>query len=154
MKYFIALDTKDYTLKKGITPVSLTWKYQTISDWTRGLNFTNIDIVIGHSLGAAVALIVSEKTPPKELHLYSPSPFFTETLHLLDKQDLKYIGKKRLKEMKSLPRVTCPIFLYIGVDEDPRMILNGLRLWYNMANIKLIFCAGNHQTVIHNGILA
>lgn len=121
MNLFIALATNEYKLEKGVTPVNLTWKHNTIQDWCDKAHFTSKDIVTGHSIGAAIALIAAEKNPPKELHLYSPSPIFTETIGLLGKSDLKYIGKKRRKEVRPIPKVTCHVIVYVGELEIPAM---------------------------------
>ena len=75
----------------------------------------------GHSIGAAIALIMAEKTPPKELHLYSPSPIFTETINLIGKTFLRQIGKKRRGEVQPIPKVTCPVTVYVGELEIPAM---------------------------------
>jgi pimeloyl-ACP methyl ester carboxylesterase len=76
MKKFIALSANKYKLTKGIEPISLSWKTKTIQGWCDQLKINKDDIIIGHSIGGAVALMVASKTPPKELHLYSPTPIF------------------------------------------------------------------------------
>lgn len=114
MNLFIALDTNEYKIPKGVTPINLTWKHNTIQDWCDKVHFTSRDVVTGHSIGASVALIMAEKNPPKELHLYSPSPIFTETLDLQTKNFHQLIGKKRRKEIRSIPNVACPVTVYIG----------------------------------------
>lgn len=121
MKIFIALDTNKYKIGKGITPINLTWKYNTIQDWCDKAHFTRRDIVIGHSIGASIALIMAEKNPPKELHLYSPSPIFSETVNLFKKNFIQIIGKKRRGEIQPIPTVTCPVTVYVGELEIPAM---------------------------------
>jgi len=151
MKKFIALDVKEYKLKKGIIPVNLTWKNNTIKDWCNKLKINNKDIIIGHSLGAAIALIVAKKTPPKELHLYSPSPIFTETIKYLDDKNLKYFGKKRLKEIKIIPKVTCPVTIYVGGNEDRIMKLTAKKICASLPHAKLIIIPNkDHSSVIRN----
>lgn len=150
MKKFIALDIENYKLMSGITPINLTWKNNTIKDWCRGIKFTKKDIVIGHSLGAAVALIVAKKTPPNELHLYSPSPIFTETIKFLDKKNLDYFGKRRQKEIEPIPSVDCPVYIYYGTDESSMMKKTAIRIATKLPNSKLVALTGrNHQTVIN-----
>jgi pimeloyl-ACP methyl ester carboxylesterase len=149
MKYFIALDTNSYKIKKGIKPVNLTWNDNTIKDWCEGISFTRKDIVIGHSLGASIALIVAEKTPPRKLLLYSPSPIFTETIKFLDKKNLKHFGKKRRKEVNSIPRVSCPVIIYIGSKELPFMKKNAIKIHNVLPQSKLIVVPkANHAEVI------
>lgn len=121
MKKFIALDAYKYKLKEGIEPVSLSWETKTIRGWCNKVKINSDDIIIGHSIGGAVALIVASKTPPKELHLYAPTPIFTEFIILFKKHAGKYL-KPRIKELKPIPNVTCPVFVYIGDQEHPLMI--------------------------------
>lgn len=150
MKKFIALDVDDYKLGKGITPVNLVWKGNTIKDWCNEIKFSKRDVVVGHSLGAAVALIVAERTSPKELHLYSPSPIFTETIKLLDKKNLDYFGKRRQKEVRPIPNVSCPVYLYYGTEELPMMKKTVLKIASKLSNCKLTALhERNHQTVIN-----
>lgn len=121
MNLFIALDANEYKLPKGVTPINLTWKHNKIQDWCDKVRFTSKDIVTGHSIGASIALIMAEKNPPKELHLYSPSPIFTETVSLPGKSFLRLIGKRRKREVMPIPKVTCPVTVYVGELEIPAM---------------------------------
>lgn len=150
MKKFIALDVNDYKLGKGVTPVNLVWKGNTIKDWCNEIKFSRRDVVVGHSLGAAIALIAAERTPPKELHLYSPSPIFMETIKLLDKKNLDHFGKRRQKEVRAIPNVSCSVSLYYGTEELPVMKRTALKIASKLSNCKLIALHGrNHQTVIN-----
>ena len=123
MKKFIALDANKYKLKKDIVPVPLTWKTKTIRGWCNKVKMTKEDIIIGHSIGGAVALIVASKTPPKELHLYAPNPIFTEFLELFKKHAGKHL-RGRIKELRPIPipDISCPVYIYIGDKEHPLMI--------------------------------
>lgn len=123
MKKFIALSANKYKLKKGIVPVSLSWRTKTIEGWCAKVKMTKKDIIIGHSIGGAVALIVAAKTPPKELHLYAPTPIFSEFLHFFKKAAGPEL-LDRIKEVKPIPTISCPVFIYIGDDEHPLMIAN------------------------------
>ena len=148
MKLFIALDAKEYTLPKGITPVNLTWKHNRVEDWCRKAVFTGRDVVIGHSIGAAVALIAAEKNPPKELHLYSPSPIFTETVELPGKRFLSFIGKKRRSETKPIPKVACPVTVYVGELEIPAM-KKAAKIIARKLHAKLVVVPGKrHEEII------
>ena len=148
MKLFIALDTKEYTLPKGITPVNLIWQHNRVEDWCRKVTFTRRDIVIGHSIGAAVALIAAEKNPPKELRLYSPSPIFTETVGLPGKSFLRFIGKKRRKEIRPIPKVACPTTVYVGEFEIPAMKKTA-KIIARKLRAKLVVVPGkSHQDII------
>ncbi|OGY33887.1 MAG: hypothetical protein A3C02_03855 [Candidatus Andersenbacteria bacterium RIFCSPHIGHO2_02_FULL_45_11] len=148
MKLFIALDTNEYNLEKGVTPINLTWKHNGIKDWCSNAKFTRNDIVMGHSIGAAIALIVAEKNPPKELHLYSPSPIFTETVNLPGKNFLRLIGKKRRKEILPIPSVTCSVTVYVGELEHPAMKKTA-EIIARKLHAKLVVISGkNHKNIL------
>lgn len=121
MKKFIALGANTYKLKKGITPISLSWRTKTIQGWCDKVTITKTDIVIGHSIGGAVALIVASKTPPKELHLYAPTPIFLEfASQFTYAASSEFIG--RIDQIKPIPKISCPVFMYIGDQESKIMI--------------------------------
>ncbi len=152
MKKFIALDANEYNLKKGIIPVSLSWKTKTIKGWCDQVKMTKEDIIIGHSIGGAVALMVASKTPPKELHLYSPTPIFFEFLELYKKYPDKN-KKDRFKEFVRIPNVKCPVFIYIGGDEDPFMKVGAQIIARSIKNSVLKTIKGkDHMSVIPSSI--
>lgn len=148
MKIFIALDTNEYKIPKGVTPINLTWKHNTIQGWCNRVHFTSSDIVIGHSIGASIALIMAEKNPPKELHLYSPSPIFTETVNLHAQNFHRFIGKKRRKEIRPIPKVTCPVTVYVGELEIPAM-KKTVQIIAQKLHAKLVVVPGkNHGNIV------
>ncbi len=153
MKKFIALSAHKYKLAKGIEPISLSWKTKTIKEWCDHVSVTKDDILIGHSIGGAVALLVASKTPPKELHLYSPTPIFSEFLELYKLYPTKNM-KDRFKEFVRIPNVKCPVFIYIGGDEDPFMKV-GAQIFNNVIKkSKLITVKGkDHMSVIPKSIV-
>lgn len=147
MKKFIALGANKKKLKEGIEPISLNMadSMQTMCDKT----FNKDDIVIGHSMGASIALMIAAKTPPKELHLYSPALIFKETISLLGEEDLKYFGEK-INEIKPIPKITCPVTIYVGELEDPIMLEGAVILVDKLdANEKVVPDA-NHMTVVND----
>jgi predicted alpha/beta hydrolase family esterase len=149
MKKFISLSANKYKFKKGIEPVTLSWENNTIADWCTKVKINKEDVIIGHSIGAAISLIVAEKNPPKKLHLYSPSLIFTETIGLLDEIDLKYLGKKRLSEVKSIPNIKCPVTIHVGSMED-RVMIEGAKIIAKHLGVELdIVLGADHITVIN-----
>lgn len=121
MKYFIALDTKEYNLDKDIIPVNLTWE-DGLEKWIEQVSALDIkddDVVIGHSLGATIAYLLIKKG---SLILYSPSPLFKEAKHLFSKESVKELGSDydkidnySIKDIKTKPVV------YVGELESDRM---------------------------------
>ncbi len=153
MKKFIALSADKYKLKKGIIPISLLWKTKTIKGWCDEVTMTSEDIIIGHSIGGAVALMVASKTPPKELHLYSPTPIFLEFLELYKKYPTKNM-KDRFKEFVRIPHIKCPVFIYIGGDEDPFMKVGAQVIAKSIKNSVLKTIKGkDHMSVIPKSIV-
>lgn len=152
MKKFIALSAHKYKLAKGIQPISLSWKTKTIKEWCDQVTMTKDDIIIGHSIGAAVALMVASITPPKELHLYSPTPIFVEFLKLYKLYPTKNL-QDRFKEFVRIPNVTCPVFIYIGGDEDSFMKVGAQIFHKVIQKSKLKEIKGkNHMSVIPKSI--
>jgi pimeloyl-ACP methyl ester carboxylesterase len=153
MKYFIALNVEKYELKKDVVPVDLVWEKHTIKDWVNKVKISKKDIVVGHSLGAAIALIAAENNEPKELHLYSPSPIFTEIVSLLDKKDLEIFGKTRQKEIRPVPKVSCPIMIYVGENESEMMKETALKISKLIPKTKLILIPNkDHISIMEDSI--
>lgn len=152
MKKFIALSADKYKLGKGITPISLSWKTKTIKEWCDQVEVTKEDILIGHSIGGAVAIMVASKTPPKELHLYSPTPIFFEFLELYKKYPDKNMVD-RYKEFIMIPDVKCPVFVYVGGDEDPFMKVGSQIIAKSIKKSVLKTVKGkDHMTVVPKSI--
>ena len=148
---FIALSTHTKKFKEGIEPISLNMadSMQTMCDKT----FNKNDIVIGHSMGASIALMIAKKTPPKELHLYSPSLIFTETVSLLDEENLKYFGVK-IKEVEPIPKVDCPVFVYVGSNEASTMIDSAKIVAKHLGSTLEIIPNANHMSVVNKYLKA
>jgi pimeloyl-ACP methyl ester carboxylesterase len=152
MKKFIALGADEYKLGKDIVPVSLSWETKTIKGWCDQVEVTKEDILIGHSIGGAVALMVASKTPPKELHLYSPTPIFLEFLEMYKKYPTKDMVD-RYKEFIMIPNVKCPVFIYIGGDEEPFMKVGSQMIAKSIENSVLKTLEGkDHITVVPKSI--
>ena len=152
MKKFIALSANKYKLGKDIAPISLSWKTKTIKGWCDQVEVTKEDILIGHSIGGAVAIMVASKTPPKELHLYSPTPIFLEFLELYKKYPIKNMVD-RYKEFIRIPNVKCPVFIYIGGDEDPFMKVGSQIIAKSIKNSVLKTIKGkDHMSVVPKSI--
>lgn len=152
MKKFIALSADKYKLKKNIQAIPLSWKTKTIQGWCDLVQVSKDDILIGHSIGGAVALMVASKTPPKELHLYSPTPIFFEFLELYKKYPTKNM-KDRFVEFVPIPNVKCPVFIYSGGDEDPFMKVGAQIIAKTIKGSKHKTIKGkDHMTVIPKSI--
>lgn len=78
-KYFVTLDADTYAI--DAEKISLAWG-QTISDWLntmRQFPISSDDVVIGHSVGATVAVLQGKG----RLIALSSSPITEETKHLI-----------------------------------------------------------------------
>jgi len=153
MKIFIAQHIKSYKLAKGVKSVNLIWKNNTITDWVNtNININNKTVLTGHSIGASVALILAQKNTPKELHLYSPAPIFKDSLPLLNKSMIKYLGKKRITDIKNnfpIKNVKCPVKIYLGSEEIQIMTKNAKLIQKKIPHAKLVIIKGkNHYNII------
>jgi predicted alpha/beta hydrolase family esterase len=76
----------DMYKQSGYEPhfINIDWKYKTIDDWVveveNRISKEDIknSILSGFSFGSMVALAVAAKTSPKQLLLFSLSPYFTK----------------------------------------------------------------------------
>ncbi len=67
VKKFIALSAHKYKLQKDIKPVPLFWKSKPCKSGGESVTIDKDDIIYGHSIGRATALMVASKTSQKEL---------------------------------------------------------------------------------------
>lgn len=97
------LETKGVNVVK--TPV--TWNYKTLSQNTNEfVKFYNAhktieNYVLGFSYGAVITLLTANILKPKMIYLCSLSPDFSEDIGSVDSKIIKYVGKKRFKDMRT-----------------------------------------------------
>lgn len=139
---FIALDTEDVYYKQyykkirdsgfKLVTVNLKWNYNNLSDWVEqavsSINaIEGTYYVVGHSVGASVALMIQNKANqlPKKIILYSPSPVFREFQKYFNRTTLRFFGAKRMKQIlfnslkHFLKNCTVPIEVrYGGLEHD------------------------------------
>jgi len=125
-----AIETKGYRTHF----VSLSWRRTTIDDWTRELHEVyhahnpKQTILAGFSFGAMTALMTAAQRPPAALWLCSLSPYFAEDMPEAKVTWLHDIGERRAARFRTLPfdnlasKVTCPILLVAGANEDARVL--------------------------------
>lgn len=99
---------KNFLKEKGfsvfIAPIK--WNYKTMNDYVSEFKTfyekhksTN-NYILGFSYGAVIALLTANDLKPKKLYLCSLSPDFKEDMPNMKKWLLKYIGKRRIGEIK------------------------------------------------------
>jgi pimeloyl-ACP methyl ester carboxylesterase len=97
------LKTKNYK----VVPVPVAWNYKTLSDnAVELLNFFKKyqgekNYILGFSYGAVLAMLIANEVKPKRLYLCSLSPDFSEDLKFMTSDIKKYIGKRRLSDIKN-----------------------------------------------------
>lgn len=97
------LKTKNYR----VVPVPIEWSYKTLSKNKIGLlNFfkkykDEEKHILGFSYGAVLAMMIANEIKPKKLYLCSLSPDFLEDIEFMPIDIKKYIGKKRLLDIKN-----------------------------------------------------
>jgi pimeloyl-ACP methyl ester carboxylesterase len=109
--------------------IEVDWKYKTIEDWVKQVrnaipkeDLPN-SLLSGFSWGAMIALAVAAEASPKQLFLFSLSPYFAEDLPHVKKPWFKWAGKHRTAAFKSFymnelaAKIDCPTTLFIGSKE-------------------------------------
>ena len=111
--------------------VPIEWKYKTIDDWVqqvlKKLSKRDIQnsVLSGFSFGSSIALAVAADTNPKQLLLFSLSPYFKEDMPFPDEY-LKWHGKRRVENFRNFSmnslaaKIACPTKIFIGRKEIDR----------------------------------
>src|ERR1700733_3584979 len=94
---------------RGYEPhfVPIKWNYRTIDDWVKEVNAQmpkkdlENSLLSGFSFGAMIALVIAAQTNPKQLLLFSLSPYFKEDFPL-PKHYETWAGKRRIENFKKL----------------------------------------------------
>lgn len=113
--------------------VPIHWKRTTVNDWTQRLREAYAEhdpantILAGFSFGAITSLVVAAERQPRELWLFSLSPFFAEDLKFQKRSYLKrFIGTRREEAFGKLDfpaitaNITCPTLIMAGSKEMQR----------------------------------
>lgn len=108
--------------------VSIDWKYKTIDDWVEQVRqqipASNIksSLLSGFSFGSMIALAIAAGVNPKQLLLFSLSPYFKEDMPLPEKYQ-KWAGKRKVENFKHFSfnelasKIKCSTRLFIGSKE-------------------------------------
>lgn len=90
-----------------VFPVFINWNYKTMIDYVSEFKKfynenkgNNNNYILGFSYGAVIAFISAEDLKPNKIYLCSLSPDFKEDLINMKPWILKYIGKRRINEIK------------------------------------------------------
>ena len=108
--------------------IPIDWKYKTIDDWLEQVrskipkkDLAN-SLLSGFSFGSMIALAIAAEVNPKQLLLFSLSPYFKEDMPLPLKYE-KWAGKRRIENFKQVSfnelaaKIKCPTLLLIGSKE-------------------------------------
>jgi alpha/beta superfamily hydrolase len=109
--------------------IEVDWKYKTINDWVEQVkakipkeDLPN-SLLSGFSWGSMIALAIATETSPKQLFLFSLSPYFAEDLPHVKKPWFKWAGKHRTAAFKNFymdelaAKINCPTTIFIGSKE-------------------------------------
>ncbi|MFA5369008.1 MAG: hypothetical protein WC303_03375 [Candidatus Paceibacterota bacterium] len=125
---------KSFLKNKGfdVAMVPITWNYRTMNDYIAQFekfykeNKSNINYVLGFSYGAVIAFITAADLKPKKIYLCSLSPDFREDLTSMKEWIIKYIGKKRIEDLKRrsakdiAKKLNVPATIFYGEKEGKR----------------------------------
>jgi pimeloyl-ACP methyl ester carboxylesterase len=112
--------------------VPINWVRTTIDDWIKEFEsiYMKYDskntILAGFSYGAMIAFCAASRRNPKELWLFSLSPYFSEDLPLQKKSHLKFIGHRRVSAFsrlifyKLVKTIKCKTLLFVGENEKSK----------------------------------
>ncbi|OGD61677.1 hypothetical protein A3A71_00345 [Candidatus Berkelbacteria bacterium RIFCSPLOWO2_01_FULL_50_28] len=124
-KTIAAIKSKGYDVKF----VPIKWRRTTIDDWVNELwkeydKYNPGDVILaGFSFGAMTAFAAASKKNPKELWLFSLSPYFGEDMSSLKKSWRKSIGKRKAAAFERISSgamaksIECRTLLFIGEKE-------------------------------------
>lgn len=108
--------------------VPIDWKYKTIDDWVEQVKqkISKIELenslLSGFSFGSMVALAIAAEVNPKQLLLFSLSPYFKEDMPLSSRYE-KWAGKRKTENFKHFSfdklasKIKCPTMLFVGSKE-------------------------------------
>jgi alpha/beta superfamily hydrolase len=111
--------------------VPIKWRYSTIKDWTKQVEATISkkeladSLLSGFSFGAMIAFNVAANTNPKQLFLFSLSPYFKEDMPLPKKYEM-WAGKRRIAAFRELSfnqlatSINCPTTIFLGSKESKK----------------------------------
>lgn len=109
--------------------VPIKWDYKTMSDYVSDFkkfyykNKSDNNYIIGFSYGAVIAFITASELKPKKIYLCSLSSDFKEDLSKVKPWIKKYIGKKRVLDIKKrsgreiAKRLSVPSVIFYGTVE-------------------------------------
>ena len=111
--------------------VRIDWKYKTIDDYAEQVKEKipkrdlSSSLLSGFSFGSIIALSVAAEINPKQLLLFSLSPYFKEDFPI-PKSWQVWAGKKRVENLRKLSfnklaaKIECPTILFVGDKEIKR----------------------------------
>lgn len=154
-KFFIALNTDTYTVPKDFYCINLNWQ-DSIKKWIKDTkkylkDCEDSSIIIGHSIGASIALICAQKG---NLELYSPSPIFKETKNILNLKMKNQLGNKIYEIDKILlSNIKIKPHVYVGSKEHS-VIKNTAKIIKKNIDCSITYLKDkDHLTVLKNSNL-
>jgi pimeloyl-ACP methyl ester carboxylesterase len=117
--------------KKGyfVRFIPIDWNETTLDHWYRQALAVYVEydprevILVGHSFGAIVALLLAAYRNPWRLHLLSLSGRFAEDIPYMKPGKAEFLGPEimeafaRYRFEDVIPRITCKTILFIGGEE-------------------------------------
>lgn len=123
----------------------------------------SVDVLIGHSVGAIVALMAVEGMPVHDLMLCSPSALFAEDLATApDPTATELLGQRRMSELSNfsaeqaatrINRLGLPVKIAIGSFEHqlhPRLVARAVQLASDITTAELVEIPGAKHSIRSN----
>lgn len=130
-----AIEGKGY----NVIFVPIKWVRTTINEWISELDIEyakhspNETILAGFSFGSMTAFLSATKKNPRELWLFSLSPYFAEDMPKMKKSWLRDIGSHRANEFRLISfreyakKINCKTLIFVGEIEAKKYPLIGER---------------------------
>ncbi len=141
----------------NVVPVSIDWKYRTMSDYVDQFLDKVKEIrqfyLFGFSFGAMVSVISSSRIQPRAQILCSLSPYFKEDFKYIPESWHRFIGKKRVEDFRALSfnnlasKVKCKTFILAGTLEAKEVGRRVEEAHKRIANSELILVDGAKHDV-------
>lgn len=118
---------KDNGFKVVVVPVH--WNHKTLSENAEEFidfynkNKSDTNYILGFSYGSVITFITADILKPKKIFLCSLSPDFAEDRLTMDKNSIRYIGKKRFDDVRTRSAIKlskelkAPAVLFYGEKE-------------------------------------
>ncbi|MBL7053173.1 MAG: hypothetical protein ISS02_00710 [Candidatus Portnoybacteria bacterium] len=159
---FISPENKKPNIKGfDVELIYIDWKYKTLPDLVdevyNRIHSKEIVYLGGFSMGAMIALILSDRLNLKKIILYSPSPFLSKTKKIsealkehISKKNKKIANSAKSYHLKDIIKniQNTSVDIYVGSEEFELMIEHAKELHKKIKGSSLVIIKGrSHENI-------